>query len=101
MDWLADGRVIASGSSPVTVFQAAEASGRHPFFICVVREEEPCRIRRATFPHDTTYSGEPLPLISIEFRLASGSLEVMRDRVIPDTGRTRVSYHGLIVNCLN
>src|SRR6266446_4392285 len=42
----ADGMVIASGSSPVTVFHAAEASGRHPFFICVGREEEPCRIRR-------------------------------------------------------
>jgi hypothetical protein len=42
----ADGMVILSGSSPVTVFHAAEASGRHPFFICVGREEEPCRIRR-------------------------------------------------------
>lgn len=42
----ADGLVIASGSSPVTVFHAAESSGRHPFFICVGREEEPCRIRR-------------------------------------------------------
>jgi hypothetical protein len=42
---LADGRVITSGSSPVTVFHAAEASGRHPFFACVGREEEPRRIR--------------------------------------------------------
>jgi hypothetical protein len=41
----ADGSVIASGSSPVAVFQAAEASGRHPFFICVGREDEPCRAR--------------------------------------------------------
>src|SRR5437867_1828129 len=47
-----DGRVIASGSSPATVFHAAEASGRHPFFICVGREEEPCRIRRSSFPYD-------------------------------------------------
>jgi len=46
----ADGRVIASGSSPVTVFHAAEASEKHPFFICVGREEEPCRIRRVAFP---------------------------------------------------
>jgi hypothetical protein len=46
----ADGQVIASGTSPVTVFHAAEASGRHPFFICVGLEEEPCRIRRAPFP---------------------------------------------------
>lgn len=41
----ADGQVIAAGSSPVTVFHAAEATGQHPFFICVGREEEPCRIR--------------------------------------------------------
>src|SRR3990172_8988816 len=45
----ADGRVVASGTSPVTVFHAAEATGLHPFFICVGREEGPCRIRRATF----------------------------------------------------
>ena len=58
----ADGMVIASGSSPVAVFHAAEASGRHPFFICVGREEEPCRIRRVTFPYDASYPGEALPL---------------------------------------
>ena len=29
----ANGQVIASGSSPVTVLHAAEASGLHPFFI--------------------------------------------------------------------
>jgi len=44
----ADGRVIASGTSPVTVFHEAEATGLHPFFVCVGREEEPCRIRRVT-----------------------------------------------------
>src|SRR5881275_1530819 len=54
----ADGSVIASGSSPVSVFQAAEASGRHPFLICVGKEEQPCRIRRAAFPYDVRYSGE-------------------------------------------
>jgi hypothetical protein len=43
----ADGQVIALGASPVTVFHAAEASGLHPFLICVGREQEPCRIRRA------------------------------------------------------
>src|SRR6266480_504434 len=52
----ADGMVVASGSSPVTVFHAAEASGRHPFFICVGREEEPCRIRRVTFPYDASFA---------------------------------------------
>ena len=45
----ADGRVVASGSSPVTVFHAAEATGLLPFFICVGREDQPCRIRRAVF----------------------------------------------------
>jgi hypothetical protein len=43
----ADGRVVASGSSPVAVFHAAEATGLHPFFICVGKEEAPCRIRSA------------------------------------------------------
>ena len=52
VQWIgfADGKVIASGSRPVTVFHAAEASGLHPFFICVGMEDEPCRIRRVPFP---------------------------------------------------
>jgi hypothetical protein len=82
----AAGRVVASGSSPVTVFHAAEATGLHPFFICVGREEEPCRIRRVAFPYDATCAGEALPLIRVEFRQASGSQGVALDRVIPDTG---------------
>jgi hypothetical protein len=82
----ADGQVIASGSSPVAVFHAAEASGQHPFLVCVGREEEPSRIRRATFPYDASYPGEPLPVIAVEFRQVSGSLGVVFDRVIPDTG---------------
>jgi hypothetical protein len=82
----ADGKVIASGSSPVTVFQAAEASGRHPFFICVGREDEPCRIRRVTSAYDTHYPGEALPVIRVEFRQTRGSPGVALDRVIPDTG---------------
>ena len=82
----ADGKVIASGSSPVAVFHAAEASGRHPFFICVGKEEEPCRIRRVCFPYDASYPGEALPLVNVEFRQVSGSPGVVLDRVIPDTG---------------
>src|SRR5438477_3300445 len=39
----ADGKVVASGTSPVAVFHAAEATGLHPFFICVGKEEQPCR----------------------------------------------------------
>jgi len=46
----ADGRVIASGTSPVTVFHAAEVSKLNPFFICVGKEEEPCRIDALPFP---------------------------------------------------
>lgn len=82
----ADGKVIASGTSPVTVFHMAEATGLHPFFICVGREEEPCRIRRVTSPYDAAYPGEALPLIRVEFRQVSGSSGVALDRVIPDTG---------------
>jgi hypothetical protein len=82
----ADGKVIASGSSPVAVFQAVEATGLHPFLICVGKEGQPCRIRRAAFPYDTSYPGEALPLISIEFRSVSGTLGVVLDRVIADTG---------------
>ncbi len=43
----ANGKVVASGASPVTVFLEAEATGLQPFFICVGKEEGPCRIRRA------------------------------------------------------
>ena len=82
----ADGKVIALGTSPVTVFHRAEATGLHPFFICVGREEEPCRIRRATFPYHASYPGESVPVINVEFRQASGSPGVVLDRVIPDTG---------------
>jgi len=85
----ADGRVIASGTSPVTVFHKAEATGLHPFFICVGREEEPCRIRRVTFSYDAAYPGEPLPITSVEFRRASGAPGCVLDRVVPDTDRGR------------
>ena len=82
----ADGIVVASGNSPVTVFHASEATGLHPFFICVGREEEPCRIRRTVFPYDAGYPGEALPLIRVEFRQVSGSPGIVLDHVIPDTG---------------
>ncbi len=82
----ADGTVIASGSSPVAVFHAAEASGLHPFVTCVGKEDEPSRMRRASFPFDASYPGEPLPVLPIEFRPVSGSAGVLLDRVIADTG---------------
>jgi hypothetical protein len=61
----ADAQVIASGSSPATVLHAAEKSGRHPFVICVGREDEPSRIRRVTASCDVSYPGEALPLLRV------------------------------------
>lgn len=82
----ADGAVISSGTSPVAVFHAAEATGRHPFVTCVGREDEPCRMRRTTFAYDTGYPGEPLPTLAVEIRPASGIPGVVLDRMIADTG---------------
>jgi hypothetical protein len=62
----ADGKVVASGASPVAVLHAAEDAARSPFVVCVGREEEPCRMRRSAFPYDTGYPGEPLPILSVE-----------------------------------
>lgn len=82
----ADGKVIATGTSPVEVFHAAHQAARHPFVTCVGREDEPCRMRRAAFAYDATYPCEPLPLVQVEFRTTSGTPGVLLDRVIPDTG---------------
>ncbi len=82
----ADGRVVASGSRPVAVFHAAHQASEHPFITCVGRENEPYRMRRATFAYDSTYAGEPLPVILAEFRRVSGTTGLVFDRVITDTG---------------
>jgi hypothetical protein len=82
----ADGAVIASGTSPVVVFHAAEASGRNPFVTCVGHEDEPTRMRRISFAFDHTYPGEALPILTVEFRPVSGSPGGALDRVIADTG---------------
>jgi hypothetical protein len=82
----ADGAVIASGTSPVEVFRLGQASGRHPYIIRVGAEDEPCAMRRMSFSYDTAYPGEPLPLLTAEFRSTSGIPGVALDRVIPDTG---------------
>ncbi|NQU23516.1 MAG: hypothetical protein HQ567_19725 [Candidatus Nealsonbacteria bacterium] len=52
--WIAfaEGAVIFSGSSPVEVFHRVQQSGKHPYVTCVGREDEPCRMRRATFAYD-------------------------------------------------
>jgi predicted aspartyl protease len=70
----------------VAVFHAAEATGRHPVVTCVGHEDEPTRIRRAAFAYDTFYPGEPLPIITVEFRPSSGTSGLVLDRVIADTG---------------
>jgi hypothetical protein len=82
----ADGAVIASGTSPVAVFHAAEATGRSPFVTCVGREDEPVRMRRVSFAYDGSYPGEPLPILTLEFRPVSGAPGVTLDRVIADMG---------------
>ncbi len=82
----ADGAIIASGTSPVEVFRDGQSSGRHPFLIRVGAEDEPCLMRRASFQYDAAYPGEPLPLLSVEFRTASSMSGMVLDRVIPDTG---------------
>ena len=82
----ADGAVIASGTSPVAVFHAAEATGRNPFVTCVGHEDEPVRMRRVSFAYDASYPGEPLPILTLELRPVTGSSGVTLDRVIADTG---------------
>ena len=82
----ANGRVIVTGTSPVEVFHKAQESGQHPFVTCVGREHEPNRMRRAAFASDTTYAGEPLPMVTMEFRKQVGAPGLVLQEVIPDTG---------------
>ncbi len=82
----ARGKVVAHGTSPVEVFHAAMDTGLHPYFTCVGREYEPCRMRRAVFPYDSTYPGEPLPILQVEFRTQAGLPGIILGDVIPDTG---------------
>lgn len=86
--WIAfaGGAVIAACKTSLEVLHTPGVGERHPFVICVGREDEPYRIRRATFAYDPTYPGQALPLLSAEFRSACGSAGSVLDRVIPDTG---------------
>lgn len=61
-EWVgfADGRVVASGRIPVDVIHDGEQTGLYPFYICVGKEDQPCKIRRATIANDTNYPGQPL-----------------------------------------
>jgi hypothetical protein len=82
----ANGRVIVAGTSPVEVFHKAQGSGEHPFVTCVGHEHEPSRMRRASFAYDRTYSGEPLPVMTVEFRKRIASRGLLLTRVIADSG---------------
>jgi hypothetical protein len=82
----AEGRVIACGTSPVEVFHAAQQSGKHPFITRVGHENEPNRMRRASFAYDLTYPNEPLPVMRVEFRRQLNTPGLVLEKVIPDTG---------------
>lgn len=82
----ADGKVVASGKSPVQILHAAKRAEPHAFFVCVGREFEPTRMRRAVFSYDKSYSGEPLPVVQVEFRGSQGHSGIVLDNVILDTG---------------
>src|SRR5436189_89164 len=82
----ADGVVVAYGTRPVVVFHAAHQAAEHPYVICVGREDEPYRMRRASFAYDMSYPGEALPIIRAEFRRVSGVAGMMLESVIADTG---------------
>jgi hypothetical protein len=87
--WIAfaDGAVIVAASTPLEVFLAVQQSAAHPFVIRVGHENEPWyRIRRVSFPYDSAYPSAALPVVSAEFRTASGATGILLDRVIPDTG---------------
>jgi hypothetical protein len=87
--WIAfaDGAVIVATSTPLEVFLAIQHSERHPFVIRVGHEGEAWyRIRRTSFSYDTSYPSTALPVLSAEFRSASGTTGLVLDRVIPDTG---------------
>ena len=81
----ANGRVIASGTSPVAVFHAAHRAIIRFVFALGAKM---CRIRmrRATFTYDTDYDGEALPVLNVEFRVSSGVPDVLLEHVIADTG---------------
>jgi hypothetical protein len=83
----ANGGVIAASPNLVEIVDLALASGQHPFVTRVGHEQEPLfRLRRAAFPYDSAYAGQPLPVVALEFRTQPGSPGLVMDRVIPDTG---------------
>jgi hypothetical protein len=88
--WIAfaDGAVLVAASTPLDVFLAIQQSGRHPFVIRVGHEDEPWyRIRRASFAYDTAYSSAALPVVSAEFRSASGGQPATPSAHLPRRAR--------------
>jgi hypothetical protein len=82
----ADDTVIASGDRPVQVLHAAQRTGRHPFVTCVGREDTPQKMRRSIYSYDTTYRGEPLPRVTVDFRAEPNGPGVRFEDTIPDIG---------------
>jgi hypothetical protein len=83
----ADGVVIAAAAKPLDVFIAIQRTQQHPFVVRVGYEDEPWyHIRRVSFSYDTSYPSTALPVLSAEFRSASGNTGILLDRVIADTG---------------
>ena len=78
----------------------AGSLGEHPFVVCVGHEMEPFRIRRAAFPCDTNYLGEPRPVIRAEFRTTAGVAGQVLDRVILDTGADTKPMCWLLMNAV-
>ena len=66
----------------------AEATGLHPFFICVGMEEEPYRIRRVAVPYDAVYPdvADKSRFSVIARRASNGFFRLPRVRVgLPQT----------------
>lgn len=82
----ADDAVIASGDRPVQVLHAAQRTGRHPFVTRVGHEDTPQRMRRRIYSYDSTYPGEPLPRVAVDFRSSPGGAGMTFEDAIPDTG---------------
>src|SRR5205807_1313834 len=70
----ADGAVIASGTSPVAVFHAAEATGRNPFVACVGHEDDPCRLQADFVGSERILGRDVLNRLEILFRGPAGEV---------------------------
>ena len=84
---LADGKVIASGRSPVTVFHRGRSDGQHPFFICVGREDQPQPHPSRSVPvRHRAIHASALPLARFRVPTCRAVPGTVLDASIPDTG---------------